>query len=845
MNMRKSDQTIAFLHELIRPLFFISLIALGVTATAWLSAPPAVRSEESDQRFSTTRAIEHLRVIAREPHPTGSPENARVRDYLVSQLREMGLEVRVQRELAASDPRGGEADAAWIENVVGVLPGANPGEALLLMSHYDSVPWAPGAADAGAGVVSVLESVRAASAMDRASRKRDLIVLLSDGEELGLFGARAFFDRDPLAKGIGTVLNFESRGSRGPALMFQTGPHNADMIRILARGPMPVANSYAQEIYKRMPNDTDFTVSLAKSHQGMNFAFVDGHFDYHSPTDTVENLSPETLQHLGDQAISATLELLSSASSTERGGDLHYMNFTAQAFFYYPPWVDIAGLLLATALILGGLYRAKRQQSLSIWTMTRATAGSIALLGCAAGVVMSLAGFLRIDFWPGAMLRALAAQQTSWFIAWCLIGAGTAVATLSLASSRGLRWWAAFLLATLALLPALRGGNILIPGPILAFLAWVLLRSPTGGAAMVWAGRMLGLILAWILMILMPGAANLMVWPMLGVAAVAVLTTAPSDGESRAARMVLPTVFAATVVVAASVMLGDFARNLDLALGATLPIVGVVPLLVLIALSMNAWLERRAYLIGLGMTVAGLCLALTLLLKHPFDARHPQPSGVFVLQDRVSQVDCLASIDVNIDDWQRKAMGDRTKVIESNLYAPEVWRETRCAPLNDDASRSPLGPIVLSMIAVAPGKKAGAKTIEMRLRAAGGRDRLDLYLPASVDLRSVRLDGLTLPTPERSGFEAWPRRIRAYALPDKDITLTLEVGSGDLPDALLAVSLEYGLPPTMKLPPRPPSSMGQTHHYSNARVTAQRLSLTMSRPSVALSPQRTASGKEL
>src|SRR5512144_488879 len=47
--------------------------------------------------FSRERAMVHLPIIASEPHPEGSPAQARVRDYLVGQLTDMGLEVQVQR----------------------------------------------------------------------------------------------------------------------------------------------------------------------------------------------------------------------------------------------------------------------------------------------------------------------------------------------------------------------------------------------------------------------------------------------------------------------------------------------------------------------------------------------------------------------------------------------------------------------------------------------------------------------------------------------------------------------------------------------------------------------------
>ena len=51
------------------------------------------------------------------------------------------------------------------------------------MAHYDSVPFGPGAADDGAGVVTLLETARALKAGP--PLKNDVIFLFTDGEEAG------------------------------------------------------------------------------------------------------------------------------------------------------------------------------------------------------------------------------------------------------------------------------------------------------------------------------------------------------------------------------------------------------------------------------------------------------------------------------------------------------------------------------------------------------------------------------------------------------------------------------------------------------------------------------------
>ena len=70
-----------------------------------------------------------------------------MRDYLVQQLTSIGLETQVQR-------------TQGIENVLARLRGSDSTGAVLVLSHYDSVPVGPGAADNGSGVAALLETMR-------------------------------------------------------------------------------------------------------------------------------------------------------------------------------------------------------------------------------------------------------------------------------------------------------------------------------------------------------------------------------------------------------------------------------------------------------------------------------------------------------------------------------------------------------------------------------------------------------------------------------------------------------------------------------------------------------------
>ena len=251
------------------------------------------------ESFSTDRALEHVEQLSKEPHAVGFPGHERTKDYIISELNKMGLKTIVQEGYTAGD----WGNLSKATNILARIEGSGDGKALLLLSHYDSSPHSSyGASDAGSGVATILEGVRAFLSGNK-TPQNDIIVLISDAEELGLNGADLFVNNHPWAKDVGLVLNFEARGSGGPSYMLiETNRGNAKLIKEFkeANPAFPVANSLAYSIYKMLPNDTDLTVFREDADiDGFNFAFIDDHFDYHTALDTYERLDRNTLAHQG------------------------------------------------------------------------------------------------------------------------------------------------------------------------------------------------------------------------------------------------------------------------------------------------------------------------------------------------------------------------------------------------------------------------------------------------------------------------------------------------------------------------------------------------------------------
>lgn len=321
--------------------------------------------------FSTDRALAHVKQLSKEPHAVGFPGHERAKDYIISELNKMGLPTTIQEGYTAGD----WGNLSKATNILARIDGSGNGKALLLLSHYDSNPHSSyGASDAGSGVATILEGVRAFLNQNKAP-KNDIIILITDAEELGLNGADLFVNNHPWAKEVGLALNFEARGSGGPSYMLiETNRGNAKLIKEFkeANPTYPVANSLAYSIYKMLPNDTDLTVFREDGDiEGFNFAFIDDHFDYHTALDNYERLDRKTLAHQGSYLMpllthfsNADLNNLKSLSD-EVYYNLPFYKMVSYPFEWIWPMFGIA--VLAFVLLLLSGFRKKRLDIASIF----------------------------------------------------------------------------------------------------------------------------------------------------------------------------------------------------------------------------------------------------------------------------------------------------------------------------------------------------------------------------------------------------------------------------------------------------------------------------------------------
>jgi Zn-dependent M28 family amino/carboxypeptidase len=227
-------------------------------------------------------------------------------EYIGSLFRQFGLEPGgdtdnagnksfVQRVPVQTAPSG----ATW--NVIGVLRGSNPTEAIMLSAHLDHLgvnEAAPGddkifngADDDGSGTVAVIELARALSSGKR-PRRTIYFVCFGSEERRGL-GSRHFIDNPPVPlTQIVADLQFEMLGrpdAKVPAgTLWLTGFERSNLGPALARhGAALVADPHPDQRFFQRSDNFPLALRGVIAHTVSSFGL---HTDYHRASDEVSKI---------------------------------------------------------------------------------------------------------------------------------------------------------------------------------------------------------------------------------------------------------------------------------------------------------------------------------------------------------------------------------------------------------------------------------------------------------------------------------------------------------------------------------------------------------------------------
>jgi Peptidase family M28 len=366
-------------------LLFLFIVVLSIISLKTSKAPAVILASETDS-FSAVRALKHLQIVSNAPHMAGTPEHEKVREYIVEFCKSRGLEVEIQSgmEFKTSASR---VDAAYVQNIIATRKGTNPdAKAILVMSHYDSQMNTAAAADDGAGVAASLEVIDMLK--DDAPFENDIIFLITDLEEFGLWGASHFVNNYERINDIGLLLNFEARGNSGASYSFETTTDNGWMIREFKKAvKKPITNALAYEIYKLMPNGTDFTEFKGLGITGINSAFIDGWAYYHSPADTPENIDLKSLQHQGDHILGMLRHFGNMDLENTKKEDAIFFNPIGGALVIYNKSLDIPLILLTVVLWLVCLFYGKKRNRVEVKELLKGTGLMLLALVIAMGLL--------------------------------------------------------------------------------------------------------------------------------------------------------------------------------------------------------------------------------------------------------------------------------------------------------------------------------------------------------------------------------------------------------------------------------------------------------------------------
>ncbi|HEY1692057.1 MAG TPA: M28 family peptidase [Polyangiaceae bacterium] len=743
----------------VRALVVVLVLALATALGLAGTAPPApVPASAPATEFSSARAMEVLAAIATRPHPTGTPADDEVRAYLVARLEALGFSVDVQDATSLTDVYakryGLPVVAAHVENVVARRKGTQPGPAVLLTAHYDSRELAPGASDDGYGTAALLETARALSASP--PLRHDVVLVLTEGEEEGLLGAKAFVEESPVAREAGVVLNFEARGDAGPVSMFQSSEGAAGLVDVLAAAaPHLAASSLSQEVYRRMPNDTDLTVWLRAGYPGLNFANVGGFGRYHQPTDTVANVDPGTLQQHGAYALALARAFASRDVVPPRGGDEVYFSI-GPLFVHYDvregatlAWFACG--LLAVAVGVG------------VWRK-RLRPGRIAL---GAGVVLA-----------AVVLGALAGEG-AWWVADRASGGALAMPT-----------------AREALRTACAAGAIAVG----AGLAWAVMGAAVRRGASEDVG--LGAMVPWALMAVaaarwLPGGSYVVAWPLAAAAAagcarVALRRVGSTHPAAIAMHLVAPALAALIGV--------PLALQLGVAFGpaAAPALAGLGALVVTTAVPQVATLARvRGWAAPVGLFGGGLAWLLAAAAAPPFDAQYPRPDSLVYGLDADHDAAMWLSTDPAPDGWNARPLTDASRRSLASFFPP--WTTLALeAPAPHLALDTPRIGILEDT------REGDARTLRLRVTLPPGTEIAGFAIGPEAHVLSASVQGKAFDPLPRSGW----LDLAFFGPPPAGLALDLRVSSQGTV-TLYTVAKTRGLPPSAAatVGPRPPDRM--------------------------------------
>jgi hypothetical protein len=753
-----------------------------------LSTPAVTPAGTPATAFSAERALAHLRVIAAEPHPVGSAANADVRQYLIDQVRALGLEPQIQTAASVVSEGAEGFRAGTVSNVIVRVPGTDSSGAIAINAHYDSANTSSGASDAGSGVVTALETLRAVIAGPRL--KNDLLVVFVDAEERHMLGSAAFTEQHPWAQDVRLAINYEANGSGGPAFLYVTSKDNDRLVKeFLEVAPNPSAYSLLPTISNLYPDgrfDSDLGEYIREGSQGLGFVYVGRPTDYHTLRDNVENVDVGSIQQEGGYTL-ALVRHVGNRDLTEmpRSGDRVFFTILPGLVVHYAAsWVAVLSAL-TTALVGGLVVLGLRRMELTAGGLAVATLATAAgTLGAAVLAALLWAAVRAAN--PHYQVQMVGHYQTS------LLIVALSVVTVSIVT-------AFYTLLGLKL----RRQN-LVAGVLLGSLPalWLLALAAPGMSYLVsWPLLFAALPLAWLLLARGAIARPWVRVAVLAVAAVPAIVLVPGTLHQMTA-----------LAERFEGMLGVPALGMTMLFVA--PVVALfVPHLHFLGGASDSWRIRWAVPAVAGVTAVALFGWAG--MTSSFDAQHPRPDSVAYTLNADSNEARWVSFDQELDDFTRQffpadvARGEYERLIYGATPA-----FTAAAPV---AAIPPPEVTVLSETT-----DGEARTLRLRLTSPRGTTEMTTVVTAPGPIVAATVDGRTVDLGDYAPARAGDLTVIYANVPAGGWELTFTVRSTE-PVTIALEEATDGLPdvPGMTIPERPAETMPSPLYARDATIVTR------------------------
>lgn len=306
--------------------FSILIAAFVFALPAEVLAERDCRHVQLFQTFDHKRAWQDVSYLASdelEGRRSGKMGAKLAREYIAARFAEhkleplgaKGLNVNLPDELIQSEANKyylpfeleGLFSSKWGFNVAGLIQGTRfPENFIVITAHYDHLGKKrgkiyPGADDNASGVSALLAL---ADYFTANIPRHSLILLATDYEESGLYGAKAFVENPPIAlTSIVLNINLDMIGNPGRQhVLYLGGTRRNPQLTEIAQKVLGKSGQCVELGHDGKSKSRDKSYSInwyrASDHyafakKGIPYFFlgVDDHKHYHQPTDNIDNLS--------------------------------------------------------------------------------------------------------------------------------------------------------------------------------------------------------------------------------------------------------------------------------------------------------------------------------------------------------------------------------------------------------------------------------------------------------------------------------------------------------------------------------------------------------------------------